>query len=518
MADGGIRFFAATDVGKVREHNEDNFLVDKKLHLFVVADGMGGHAAGEIASAIAVRTLHEELRKEAETLKKYDEGHITGPDSVSLDDILGIIEGAVQRACARIHQEAAADAEKRGMGTTLSALLILGNKGFVAHVGDSRIYLARAGVVQQITEDHTVFNELIKRGRLTREQIERVPQKNAVTRAVGVYERVDVDTLVIDVLGGDKFILASDGLTGYLTSPNDLAKHLQSEGTTAVKSLVDFANAQGGKDNVTVVMVEIAGEGREQAQKFALKREILARMPLFSRLTERELLRVMQIAEVRSFADGDTVITEGQKGDELYIVLHGRVTVSRGAEIISRLGAGEHFGEMALIRSVPRSATVKSDGPCELILLSRRDFFEILRSEHEIAVKMLWQFLGVLANRLDQTSSDLQQARETGRESEPPRRPSFSEVSEATSPFTRRPALDELLRRADSAPPSARGSGPFPPPMPIPRPVTDRPSQTKPLSGAPPLPLHAPPVAHTPPPQAHPSSPPHTPPPPQRKR
>src|SRR6185436_1500170 len=127
-------------------------------------------------------------------------------------DISALMEFAVQRACAKVHEEAQADVHKRGMGTTMSALLVSGQQGFIAHVGDSRIYLLRAGKVQQITEDHTVYNELIKRGKLTRDQIEKVAQKNAITRAVGVYERVEVDTLVIELLPGDTFVLASDGL------------------------------------------------------------------------------------------------------------------------------------------------------------------------------------------------------------------------------------------------------------------------------------------------------------------
>jgi len=180
-----LRFYAATDVGKVRDHNEDNFLVDKKLALFVVADGMGGHAAGEVASAIAVRTVHDEIRRDKEMLDDYASG-ATGSTKVTRKDIIALIEHAVQRACSKIHDEALGDANKRGMGTTLSALLVAGDQGFIAHVGDSRIYLARGDHVQQVTEDHTVFNELIKRGKLTREQIEKVQQKNAITRAVGV--------------------------------------------------------------------------------------------------------------------------------------------------------------------------------------------------------------------------------------------------------------------------------------------------------------------------------------------
>jgi CRP-like cAMP-binding protein len=324
------------------------------------------------------------------------------------------MEHAVHRACSRIHEEAQADPQKRGMGTTLSALIILGTRGFIAHVGDSRIYLARGGGVQQVTEDHTVFNELIKRGKLTREQIEKVGHKNAITRAVGVYERVDVDTLMIEVLPGDQFLLASDGLTGYLESTDELVPFVAQDGDSATKALVELAKVRGGKDNITVVLVRLGGEAKddERAKRLALKREVLGRMPLFARLSDRELLRVMQSVEVRSYDDQAVIIREGDKGDELFIVLSGKVSVSRGGETLTRFGAGEHFGEMALIRAVPRSATVTSDGGAELIVIRRTDFFELLRTEHEIAVKMLWQFLGVLADRLDQTSSELRHAKQ----------------------------------------------------------------------------------------------------------
>ena len=413
MSTDAIRFFAATDVGNVREHNEDNFLVDKKLSLFMVADGMGGHAAGEVASAIAVRTIHEEIKREKDLLTDFVAG-ARGGARVTNKDILALMEHSVQRACSRIHEDAQADPQKRGMGTTLSALIILGTRGFIAHVGDSRIYLARGGGVQQVTEDHTVYNELIKRGKLTREQIEKVGHKNAITRAVGVYERVEVDTLVIELTAGDVLVLASDGLHGYLESPEELRAPLALEGDACVKAFVTLANERGGKDNITTIVVKVGEEGAvdaARARRLALKRDVLANMPLFSRLTERELLRVMQAVEVRIHADGDVVIREGDKGDELLIVLEGKVLVSRGAQALTHLGPGEHVGEMALIRSVPRSATVTAVGPAELIAIRRADFFEILRKEHEVAVKMLWQFLGVLADRLDQTSSELHDAK-----------------------------------------------------------------------------------------------------------
>jgi serine/threonine protein phosphatase PrpC len=409
-----IRFYAATDVGKVRDHNEDNFLVDKKLSLFIVADGMGGHAAGEVASAIAVRSVHDELKRERDLLTDYING-ASGAHKVNGRDIIALLEHAVQRACAKIHEEAQADPSKRGMGTTLSAIVILGMEGFIAHVGDSRIYLMRNGHVQQVTEDHTVHNELIKRGKLTREQIEKVAHKNAITRAVGVYERVEVDTLRIEVLPGDTFVLASDGLTGYLDAPEDLRPYLLLDGDKAAKALIGYANERGGKDNITTIIVRIGDEGAvdaARAKRLSLKREALANMPLFSKLSERELLRVMQSVEARDYKDGEVVIREGDKGDELFIVLEGSVRVMRGDQVLTRLGAGEHFGEMALIRSVPRSATIVAEGSAQLVAVRRSDFFEILRKEHEIAVKMLWQFLGVFADRLDATSSELRHAKQ----------------------------------------------------------------------------------------------------------
>lgn len=408
-----IRFYAATDVGRMRDHNEDNYLVDKKLALFVVADGMGGHAAGEVASALAVRIIHEELKKERDLIENHARNNAR---RTAMKEILNLLEHAVQRACARIHEEAKADVTKRGMGTTLSALLIAGSHGYIAHVGDSRIYLLRDGRIQQVTEDHTVYNELIKRGKLTRDQIEKVAQKNAITRAVGVYERVEVDTLTIEVLPGDQFLLASDGLHGYIAHTAELEPFFEEEnGELATHGLIELANRKGGKDNITAVLVRLGqGDHRDsvRARLLALKRDVLAKMPLFSRLHEREMLRVMQVAEVLSFEPGQVVVREGDRGDELFIVLSGLVRIVRGDSVLSEIGPGEHFGEMALIRSMPRSATVSAVEQSELIAVRRADFFEILRKEHELAVKLLWQFLGVLADRLDQTSRDLTTARE----------------------------------------------------------------------------------------------------------
>jgi serine/threonine protein phosphatase PrpC/CRP-like cAMP-binding protein len=411
-----IDFAALTDVGRKREHNEDNFLVDKKLALFVVCDGMGGHAAGEVASALAVRTVHDELKKEKAMLDDYASGK-KGGDLVTKRDILNTLEFAVNRASSRIHAEATKDERKRGMGTTIVGILFVGNQGFIVHVGDSRVYLLRDGVLEQVTEDHNVYNELIKRKKMTREQVEKLAPKNAITRAVGVYEHCEPESLVLDVVDGDRFLLCSDGLSQYFEDDTaGLAKGLgEPNADNAVKTLIDLANERGGSDNITAILITLGEAGvrdEGRSKKLQLKRDLLARMPLFRPLNDREILRVLQVTDVVAYKNGEIVITEGEKGEELYIVLEGTVDVTRGDAMLTSLSPGEHFGEMALIRAQPRSATVKSAGESELMIIRRSDFFEILRNEHQLAVKLLWQFLGVLADRLADTSRELGEARE----------------------------------------------------------------------------------------------------------
>ena len=416
MSSPEIQFAALTDVGRVRDQNEDNFLVDKKLGLFIVCDGMGGHAAGEVASALAVRTVHEEIKKQADLIEDYAAAS-KGAAKVTKRDILNMLEFAVNRASQRVHAEAAKDAKKRGMGTTLVCLLGIGTQAFIIYVGDSRIYMLRDGLLEQLTEDHTVYNELIKRKKMPREQVEQLAQKNAITRAVGVYEHVEPDTLVMDVTAGDRFLLCSDGLCGYFEEDLEgLGTRLGNpDADTACKSLIDASNERGGKDNITSVIVtvgDVTSRDDTRAKQLQLKRDILARMPLFRPLNDREILRVLQVTDVSDYKNGENIISEGDKGEELFIVLSGHAKVMRNGAELATLSAGDHFGEMALVRSQPRSATVTSEGNSELMVIRRTEFFEILRKEHQLAVKLLWQFLGVLADRLADTSRELGAAKE----------------------------------------------------------------------------------------------------------
>jgi len=406
-----IRFWPVTDVGRVRDANEDAFLVDDGLGLYVVCDGMGGHAAGEVASYLAVHTMRDTLEQHRDVLTRFEQGI----DPRAREEVLRLMEMGVQNACAKVFSEAQKDPSKRGMGTTIVALLIIGTRGFIAHVGDSRIYVHRNESVHQLTEDHSLINELLKRGRLKPEQIAKLNMKNAVTRAVGVYESVEADTLDFDVLAGDHYLLATDGLTEYAEQSDLLRMFRELPDEKVAQALVDLANDCGGKDNITALVVKVpdTATGLDRlASEVNLKLETLHKMPLFRHLTYQELVRVMNIIDVRSYADKDVVIAEGYEGEEMFIILTGKVRVHSGETTIVELGAGQHLGEMALVDKAPRSASVSSVGDTKLMVMTRREFFDIVRKDHDVAVKLLWAFLGVLTERLRNTSRDLGEARD----------------------------------------------------------------------------------------------------------
>jgi CRP-like cAMP-binding protein/sulfur transfer complex TusBCD TusB component (DsrH family) len=277
------------------------------------------------------------------------------------------------------------------------------------------VYLYRQGSVHQLTEDHSLINELLKRGRLTQEQVEKVQYKNAVTRAVGVYESVEVDLIDFDVLAGDRFLLCSDGLANYLEDAEYAQLFAEVPEEQLASRLIDLANERGGKDNITVVVVRVpdAAAGVDKlAREVNLKLEILHRIPLFRHLTYQELVRVLNLTVVQSYEPHDQVMEQGQHGDELFIVLSGQVRVHTGETVITRLDPGEHFGEMALVDSSPRSASVSAEEATKLLVIRRDDFFAMVRKDHDVAVKLLWAFLGVLSERLRQTSRELSDARE----------------------------------------------------------------------------------------------------------
>ena len=236
---------ARTDVGMIRAGNEDSFFADTNaaLGLFVVADGMGGHAAGEVASEMAVQILRREL--------------LQAPD-LDLERASIHVAEALRRANSAIYQRTIAEVDKQGMGTTASVLLLFGDHYVIGQVGDSRVYLLRDGELRQLTKDHSYVQEQVDAGFLTMEQARYHPYSNVITRCVGASERVEPDVYEGVARAGDLFLVASDGLTG-MVDDRRLQQLLLARSSPAriVDALIAEANGRGGLDNITAVVVQV---------------------------------------------------------------------------------------------------------------------------------------------------------------------------------------------------------------------------------------------------------------------
>jgi protein phosphatase len=243
---------ALSDVGRKRTSTEDAYFFDDRLGLYVVGDGMGGHAAGEVASQEGVETVYGMVKRGIANLHEL-------ADPVVEEDARAacrLMESSIQAATYMVFSMAEMDRGKSGMGTTLSALLVLGDYAVTAQVGDSRIYRANGDTVEQLTEDHTLIAWQLKQGLITPQEAKKSPHRNVITRAVGNRDYVQVDTGLVPIRSGDRFLLCSDGLHGYLRE-SDIAPIVALGGQAAVKKFIDLANERGGKDNITAVLLEL---------------------------------------------------------------------------------------------------------------------------------------------------------------------------------------------------------------------------------------------------------------------
>ncbi len=231
--------YALTDIGLKRKINQDAFLKDDELQLYVVADGMGGHRGGEVASQLAV-----------EVIRKFcDENRDMNPREK--------LDRAVNLSCKEIYDTSKKNSELAGMGTTIVAVLFFEGVAYVAQVGDSRVYLMNSGGIWQVTEDHSLVNEEIRAGRLAVGQESTYQFRNVITRSVGYEDHVNVDVYRRQLQAGDLFLLCTDGLSGMVNVAEIKESVLKHGAEMGLKSLIGLANARGGDDNITALIVEV---------------------------------------------------------------------------------------------------------------------------------------------------------------------------------------------------------------------------------------------------------------------
>jgi serine/threonine protein phosphatase PrpC len=403
-----VEFSARTDVGLVRSGNEDNFLIDRKLQLYIVCDGMGGHQAGAVASATAVNVVRDTLVKHQATFESFER-----QDGTAIErDVCALLAQAVQRANARVYERGRNNTEQRGMGTTLSLLLLARDQVFWAHVGDSRIYRLRSGMLDQLTTDHSLLEVMKTQKPIMEANVFDHRLRNAITRAVGGAPTVEVDTDNALTQPGDVYMLCTDGLYPYYEGDR-LAEFMAIQDLDqATTKLVDGANEAGGHDNITAVIVRIPKDAKTAATSdlpslFTLLEDIPT-MSIFDAEQRRTLVRS---GVERTIAPGDIVLPAGQAHDALTLIVSGEAdSVQNNA---TKLGPGDFIGLEAVVVGDPSPHAVRARGsrPLRLLDIPASRFRTWAEDNDPLAIRLSYILMRALVpgkeDRLSQPTSQL---------------------------------------------------------------------------------------------------------------
>lgn len=407
-----MRFEAVglTDTGRERESNQDHWGMDvvpvpgaeygAVVGIFAIADGVGGRSHGEVASAM----FCDEVLRHVSQVAEFT--HYTAARDRQLrKSLLQLLQRAASRVGSRIYASAEADDELSGMSTTGIVLVTVDNGAFIAHVGDSRAYLVRGDRIYRLTEDHTVATQLMKEGMIQPEEVDEHVFAHVLTRAFGASPTVDVDTLFVRTSPGDRFVLCTDGLHGHLRGADihRFARRFE-EGPHLAARLIEEANARGGEDNITCVVIDAVGTAEPTTRLDAVELDariaMMRQLFLFQDLNEQEVMRVLRIAHHRDVAAGELIIRDGAVGHDFYVVLEGTARVTKGGEALTTIGPGGHFGELALIDDVRRSADVEALTPMTVLTIERADLLSMLDDDLRVGHKLLKSFLRNMSGRV----------------------------------------------------------------------------------------------------------------------
>lgn len=395
---------AATHVGKVREHNEDAHFFDADMGVFLVCDGMGGHAAGEVASAIAIRTIRTNWLSH-DTQQLIDGYMETGGFGVKKQLLTALKEG-VATAHNSIIDEARRDLSKKGMGTTLVGAVIVGNELVFAHAGDSRAYLVRDAIAVQLTEDHTLLARLLAAGIDVDQSGEGSRFKSMLTNALGIGEECKVSTFVVPLADGDRFLLCSDGISEYVPE-HEVGEVLtkQPSPARAAQKLIELALERGGADNATAIVVRVleAGETPQPAAEIKRDQDIIGSCALWgTKVTPQGRLRALRIAIPRDVPIGER-FPAYHLGDRVaWIIVEGKIVqegqlLEAGALLYPEsLIAGSQPPDrdgLAVARTDVRALALRSD-----------DFRELCEDDTELGEALLETLTPLIVARAERVS------------------------------------------------------------------------------------------------------------------
>jgi hypothetical protein len=298
------------------------------------------------------------------------------------------------------------------MSTTLTLLVVVDDKAIMAHVGDCRLYIIRNREVHLVSNDHTLVNELIQKGSMDPGAASTSRFANALTRSVGHQPSVPVDTLLFDLVPGDVCLLCSDGLSRYFTDTRELSEVLVPEDLeTTGRKLVDLANARGGKDNITLVLLGVSHDERKgraeakRAQEVQLKLETLGSIPLFEGLSFNLVARILNHSVIQDLEAGERLITEEDFAEGLFVVLGGRLTVYKGEKPVTEVSTGDAFGELALIRPRAARVSIEAEERSSILLFPRESFKKMVKRLPRTGCRLLRRLAESACQSLDETIS-----------------------------------------------------------------------------------------------------------------
>ncbi len=410
------RSSAQTDPGLVRTRNEDEIFANDALGVYVVADGVGGEAAGELAARLTIAAFEAAAADLSRRVRVAERSGLDSDRRAVFDGLAAVLEQANRE----IFEQARDDDALRGMMSTVTAALVSNAAVYIAHVGDSRMYLVRDGQMDQLTVDHTLAEELVRAGRVTRDQLTTFRFRNVLSRALGERPTVAGDLLYVDLRDRDELLLCSDGLTDVVAEL-DILRALVAQPDPAARraqALVQLANDHGGADNIAVIVVRIAVLREPTTTVSALpatdhttKLDLLGGLDFCQHLSSEERMKVVRYVHEVDVAPGDFVVRQGDASQDFYLVVEGQLEVRVDGQRVHELGVGASFGEIALVSGGPRSASVVASKASRLFRISRDGFYDLGQKDQATAVKMLWSIAQSLALRVMELSQDLVEAR-----------------------------------------------------------------------------------------------------------
>ncbi len=384
-------------------------LSDEQLGVYVLCDGMGGTAAGGVAAKLASQACLSYLRQHASILEEISHGRR------AWQQLSELAQAAVAAANQAVYNHTHDHPESRGSGTTIALLLTAGHRGVCAHVGDSRIYAYRNQQLFQLTKDHSLAQDLIDRGLLDRAHLRSFAFKHVLSRAVGLLPAVSVDTLLFEILPGDCFLLTSDGVSSAVAREALEGIMSHEDSPTLLEKITSLAHESCGDDDLSIILVEASVDSDEhgthtsRTQEHTLKTSVLQEVFLFRTLDQQNILRIVNSSTVVQCQPGEVVVHQGEPEISLYIILEGHFDIEVNRQKIATISRGNHFGEMALLTSHPRSATVRAATNGKVLQLAADDFHRFVQAHPQDGVRMVTALAQELSERLRQNNHFLAQ-------------------------------------------------------------------------------------------------------------